>query len=346
MADVKKAAGAPVARPVARPVAAPPPRPAAVTTRAPAAAPATGWGPKTTGSARPQGTGFEGPRLTPAQKQATAAKAELEEANLAAPSTISNQFEQRMLISGATQHNPLARLAGNNKVICSAAATVNALILASGSDSARIANAKSLATAATNLGAWSKLPAAVKREDVEQSLKNFEAGSMRPADVWNLQQLAWAQVQAIEPKSSDGAKPGVLGVLVSQLSKDGAQFGDAVFTQVSNGREGHWTVTANQTYANSGPPNASALDPRPEFTSKSPNWDSDVRPPRPGQDTVKVQVRASGEKHTQPPTQANAFEFIPLFVHASGPGALDRMRSNANNALDQGLARGLKPRVE
>jgi hypothetical protein len=101
------------------------------------------------------------------------------------------------------------------------------------------------------------------------------------------------------------------------------------------------------TYANSGPPNASALDPRPEFTAKNPNWDSDVRPPRNAQDTVKVQVRASGEKHTRvPPPQANSFEFIPLFVHASGPGALERMRSNANNALDQGLARGLGPRVE
>jgi hypothetical protein len=138
----------------------------------------------------------------------------------------------------------------------------------------------------------------------------------------------------------------VLGALVSQLSKDGAQFGDAVFTQVSNGSQGHWTVTANQTYANSGPPNAAAIDPRASFTSQNPNWDSDVRPPRSAQDTVKVQIRKTGEKHTEPPAQATAFEFVPMYVHASGPDALDRMRSNANYAYNQGLARGLEPRVE
>lgn len=328
MADVKKVGSPQVARPVAAPVA----KKAAPV--APAPAQPKVWGAKTADAAQAQArvttTSFGAqPKTNPATLRQ--ARAELANAQLSAPLGLSTIDDRRALVASSSQNNPLAVLANNSGVICSAASTVNALLLNSGTDATRIANATALEHSADALGVWSKLPPNVMEKDVRAALENFKNGSMKPVDVWNLQQLAWAQVQVIEPSSlsTGGAKPGVLGALVSQLAQHGAEFGGARFTESVRPGGAHWTVVAGDTFADSSGKgtarDATAKD-GPDVTG----WAADVRAPV-GKTAVRVQTLDEGD-------QVASFTFLPMMVSTTSPAGLARMRLNADGQVQYGDA--------
>lgn len=328
MAEVKKVGSPQVARPVAAPVAK---KAAAV---APAPAQPKVWGAKTADAAQAQArvttTSFGAqPKTNPATLRQ--ARAELANAQLSAPLGLSTIDDRRALVASSSQNNPLAVLANNSGVICSAASTVNALLLNSGTDATRMANATALERSADALGVWSKLPPNVMEKDVRAALENFKNGSMKPVDVWNLQQLAWAQVQVIEPSSlsTGGAKPGVLGALVSQLAQHGAEFGGARFTESVRPGGAHWTVVAGDTFADS-----SGKGTAREATSKDgpgvTGWAADVRAPV-GKTAVRVQTLDEGD-------QVASFTFLPMMVSTTSPAGLARMRLNADGQVQYGDA--------
>lgn len=343
MADVKKL-GSPQ---VARPVVAPAVKKAATAAPPPAPAKATGWAAPTgngaAAKARATATSFDKPASasSPAPVQALKnARAELAYAQLAQKLPLATQVDRRVLVAEASQYNPLSKVAGNGNVICAAAATVNALILSSKDSATCAANATALKTSADKLGAWDKLPRGVDRKDVEAALENFKTGAMKPVDVWNLQQLAWAQLSTISPTStSDGVKPGVLGSLVSQLANDNAQFNGARFTETAGpkpGDMGHWTVVADGTWANSGERVALARNATAADGPDASRWDADVRAPV-GKAAVKVQISDGAG-------QVTAFQLLPMFVATPGPSGLAQMVRNADNSLHFGESQGSVPR--
>lgn len=329
MADVKKLGSPQVARPVTTPVAK---KPAAAL--AAVAEKMKPWGAKPADAAQAQArvttTSFGAqPKTNPATLRQ--ARAELANAQLAGSLGLSTLEDRRALIASSSQNNPVAVLANNSGVICSAASTVNALLLNSGTDATRMANAKALETSADAMGVWSKLPPNVMEKDVRTALENFKSGSMKPVDVWNLQQLAWAQVQTIEPTSltTGGAKPGVLGALVSQLAQHGAEFGGARFTESVRPGGAHWTVVAGETFADSSGKGAAR-----DATSKDgpdvAGWTADVRAPV-GKTAVRVQAQDEGD-------QVASFTFLPMMVSTTSPAGLARMRLNADGQVQYGDA--------
>lgn len=329
MADVKKLGSPQVARPVAAPVTK-----KAAPSVASAPAQPKAWGAKAADAAQAQArvttSGFASqPKTSPATLRQ--ARAELANAQLSAPLGLTTLDDRRALIASSSQNNPVAVLANNSGVICSAASTVNALLLNSGTDATRMANAKALESSADALGVWSKLPPNVMEKDVRAALENFKNGSMKPVDVWNLQQLAWAQVQVIEPSSltTGGAKPGVLGALVSQLAQHGAEFGGARFTESLRPGGAHWTVVAGGTFADSsgkGTARDATSSDGPEVTG----WAADVRAPV-GKAAVRVQTQDEGDR-------VASFSFLPMMVSTTGPAGLERMRLNADGQVQYGDA--------
>ncbi len=236
----------------------------------------------------------------------------------------------RQILATSPQDCELSRAAKNGDRVCGGAAVVNALILESDSPAARQANAAALKQAAGALGARRYLPDAVRPEQVDASLKAFAAGQMRPTDVQVLQQLAYASLRALQADGKDaGANPAAMGLLVDQLSVDGARLDGARFTLVTNAAGvAHWTATARGFKADSLP--------RPAGKGPQLSWDADVTAPSKRGAPVTVRLRGGGTVPRSPSGRAYQFQLQPRLTLPGGSPNL----ADALDAIGQGLARG------
>lgn len=244
-------------------------------------------------------------------------------------------FERGRFAFELEQTNPIAKQAGNGGDICGGAAVTSALILTADSPEAAAANAAALKKVADDREAWNRLPAPLKREDVEAALEHFGHGVMTPNDAALLQQLAYAAGRSLDKqRASPGTSPLELGALVTQLQSNGARLQGTRFVQVKGAaQQGHWVATKDEHLLDSLKLNVLAS----HLKRGGPAWDSEVAV---SSGKVEVFTRGGGRLPAARGASAYRLEVDPKEMPRDKFRALDK--SLADRWLE--LTRGAEAR--